>query len=138
MTFGACRLALGNKSESDKYELLRYCGNFNFTIIGGASKLLSFFEKKYKPKNIISYADKRWSNGDIYYKLGFIHVRDTQPNYWYFDRHYKFYHRFGFRKSVLNKKLEYFNPELTEWENMKNNGWNRVWDCGNILFEKKY
>jgi hypothetical protein len=22
------------------------------------------------------------------------------------------------------------DPSLTEWENRKNQGWNRIWDCG--------
>jgi hypothetical protein len=28
-----------------------------------------------------------------------------------------------------------FNPNLTEWENMKNNGYDRIWDCGNFKYE---
>jgi len=31
--------------------------------------------------------------------------------------------------------LETFNPDLTEWENMKVNGFDRIWDCGNLVFK---
>lgn len=135
MTFSKRRLALGkNLTEEGEYELSRFCGNFHFYIIGGASKLLKYFERKYKPSKIITYADKRWSEGGVYFKLGFTHTHDSKPSYWYIKSN-KRIHRFNFRKSELSKKLEVFDSKLTEWENMKNNGWSRIWDCGNMVFE---
>ena len=35
-----------------------------------------------------------------------------------------------FQKKKLENLLENFDPNLTEWENMKNNGFDRIWDCG--------
>lgn len=141
MTFCKRRIAMGKKTtEEGEYELSRYCGNFNFYIIGGASKLLKYFERNYNPSKIVTYADKRWSCGDLYFKLGFTHTHDSSPNYWYFKPHYlsdKLYHRFNFRKNTLSKKLDIFDPNKSEWENMKNNKWNRIWDCGNMVFEKQ-
>jgi hypothetical protein len=52
----------------------------------------------------------------------------------YTDSLYKFYHRFSFRKDQLPKKLSTFDPALTEWENMQLNGYDRVWDCGNLKY----
>ena len=132
---------MGRKvSGEGEYELSRYCGNFHFYVIGGASKLLKYFERNYKPKKIVTYADKRWSMGDLYFNLGFTHTHDSTPNYWYFKNGYiktgEIYHRFNFRKSELPKKLEIFDPNKTEWENMQDNGWDRFWDCGNMVFEK--
>lgn len=139
MTFCKLRKALGNKKTINNfYELLRFCSISNFNIIGGASKLLSYFENKYQPKSIISYADLRWSTGKLYKILGFKFIHNSKPNYWYFENIDKLYHRFNFRKQVLNKKLKSFDPKLSEWKNMKNNGWNRIWDCGNMVFEKLY
>jgi hypothetical protein len=43
-------------------------------------------------------------------------------------------HRFKYRKSELSKLLEYYNHDISEWENMKNNKYDRIWDCGS----KKY
>lgn len=31
--------------------------------------------------------------------------------------------------------LESYNEALTEWENMQQDGWDRIWDCGNYVFE---
>ncbi len=143
MTFCKRRVALGKgKSDDGEYELSRYCGNFNFYVIGGASKMLKYFERNYNPIKIIPYADKRWSTGDLYFKLGFTHTHDSEPSYWYFENHYlndgKIYHRFNFRKNVLDKKLSIFDPNKTEWENMKDNMFDRIWDCGNVVFIKNY
>ena len=38
------------------------------------------------------------------------------------------------KECKLKNKLESFNSELSEWENMKNNGYDRIWDCGNYVF----
>ncbi len=38
-------------------------------------------------------------------------------------------------KHKLPKLLEKFDNELTEWENMQINGFDRIWDCGNNVFE---
>ncbi len=34
--------------------------------------------------------------------------------------------------------LEKFDPAKSEAENMKANGYNRIYDCGNMVFEKIY
>lgn len=132
MTFGKNRF-----SKSDGYELIRFSGNFNFYVIGGASKLLKYFERNYNPNKIVTYADKRWSTGDLYFKLGFKHIHDSAPNYWYFKNNNKLHHRMKFQKHKLNKILDFFDNGKTEWQNMKYNGWDRIWDCGNMVFEKE-
>src|SRR6056300_28455 len=138
MTFCKNRKALGKSHIKGEWELSRYATIANFSIIGGAGKLLKYFERNFEPSKITSYADKRWSEGNLYIKLGFDKIRDSKPNYWYFkDGSLDIKHRYNFRKSILSKKLEFFNKEKTEWEKMKENGWNRIWDCGNMVFEKK-
>ena len=104
-------------------------------MIGGASKLLSYFIKQYKPKKIISYADRRWSDGNLYKKIGFNLVNLTHPSYFYTNDYLIKYHRFSFRKDQLSEKLVLFDPQLTEWENMQLNGYDRIWDCGNLKYE---
>lgn len=137
MTFGNKRIFTNAVSVVGEYELIRYATSI--PVIGGASKLLSYFIKTYNPTKIISYADRRWSNGNLYEKIGFTKVSDGNPNYWYFGRdgNYRRFHRFGFAKHTLPKKLASFDPNISEWENMKNNGWDRTWDCGNLKYEMK-
>ena len=45
--------------------------------------------------------------------------------------------RYSFMKSNLSSKLAKFDANKSEWENMKNNGYDRIWDCGNFVFTKK-
>ena len=142
MTFSSKRCFIGykNKTKNDEeFELCRYTSLSGHSVIGGASKLLSHFIKMYCPKKIISYADRRWtySKDNLYEKIGFEKVSDGTPNYWYFGRdgNYRRLHRFGFRKNVLSKRLAIFDSNLTEWENMQLNGWDRIWDCGSLKYE---
>ena len=137
MTFCKNRKALGKSHVEGEWELSRFATVQNFSITGGAGKLLKYFERNFKPKKITSYADKRWSEGNLYEKLGFDKIRESKPNYWYFKGYKReLTHRFTFRKSELSKKLKTFDPNKTEWQNMQDNGWDRIWDCGNLVFEK--
>jgi len=133
MTFGKLRRALGGTPKVGNYELIRFSSNLH--IVGGASKLLSFFIKKYNPIKIISYADRRWSNGNLYEKIGFTKTSDGMPGYWYFKDDLFRYHRYAFRKDILPKKLTDVDMNLTEWENMQLNGYDRIWDCGHLKYE---
>jgi hypothetical protein len=134
ITFSKLRKVTGNKNTEGSYELLRFCNKLNTNVIGGFSKLLNYFIKNYFPKLIISYADRRWSLGKVYEKNNFNFIHNTPPNYWY-TKYYKIReHRYKYRKSELPKILDNYNDLISEWENMKNNKYNRIWDCGS----KKY
>jgi len=134
MTFGKERIALGSSHRNNVYELNRFCTKQNTTVIGAASKLLQFFIKQTNPSEIVSYADRRWSNGDLYENIGFKFIKNTKPNYWYTDNYTSREHRFKYRKNILSEKLENYDDNLTELENMNNNGYVRIWDAGS----KKY
>lgn len=136
MTFGKLRRNLGYKDEEDTYELLRLCSKSGVSVNGGASKMLKAFIKAYSPKKIITYCDRRWSNGDVYEKIGFRFVRDTKPNYFYVDKDRR-KNRFAFRKDILVKR--YGCPvEMTEKEFCRRNRWYRIYDCGSKLYEMAF
>ena len=139
MTFGKKRKSLGNKNSSeDSFELIRFCNILNYTVTGGFSKLLKFFIQKHNPKLIETFADIRWSGINpketVYNKNGFEFINQTPPNYWYFKNGNSLNrsHRFTFRKDILVKKG--YPKEKTEWEIMKDNGYDRIWDCGSMKF----
>lgn len=142
MTFGKYRISLGHSKniKSDQYELIRYGSIAN--VVGGSSKLLKYFIKTYNPSKIMSYADRRWvfKQKNMYSDNNFELVSITTPNYWYIDKkkYLKRYHRFNFRKSELIKKLKFFDNTLSEWENMQLNGYDRIWDCGNLKYELNF
>ncbi len=129
MTFGGGRLVMnGSKNE---WELLRFCNKVNHSVIGGASKLFKHFIKNYQPKQIISYADRRWSQGNLYNQLGFNKTHNSNPNYFYVINNNR-EHRFKYRKNLLLK--EGFDKNKTEREIMNDRKIYRIYDCGNIVF----
>jgi hypothetical protein len=133
MTFGPSRQFVGNGNT--QWELLRFCNKLNTNVIGGASKLFKHFITEYAPKEIVSYADRRWSNGNLYDKLGFTKYNESKPNYYYIINRRRLY-RFNLRKSVLIKK---FNcpPEMTEHEICLSQQWYRIYDCGCLCYKWK-
>jgi len=128
MTFSYGNISKGSKKEDLVWELNRFCVNYNYHIPGIASKLLSYFKRNFEWNKIFSYADARWSNGNMYYKLGFDYIKNTKPNYWYLQN-YKRIHRFNFRKREDEPK------DIPEWLLRQKEGFYRIWDCGNLKFE---
>ena len=120
------------RKTKNKFELLRFCNKLNTSVVGGASKLLNHFIKEHKPEQIISYADRRWNNGNLYEKIGFTFDHISKPNYYYFvdgDRR----NRFEFRKSVLVER--YGCPDdMSEHKFCLSQHWYRIYDCGNLCY----
>lgn len=137
MTFTQPRVALGQKKQREYYtniwELSRFATNTNYRVPGIASKLLRHFQNNHQWKEIFSYADKRWSTGNLYQQLGFTLTANNKPDYFYIvDGKRK--HRWNFRKDVLKEKLQNFNPNETEYQNMVRHGYFRVWDSGTLKY----
>jgi hypothetical protein len=136
-TFSKPRRALGHtKSEIGVYELSRFATSI--PLVGVLPKILKRLQNTTDCKKVISYADRRFTSKDhnIYNSIGFSLVGETAVNYWYFrNGYFERFHRFGFIKSNLHKRLSSFDPKKTEWQNMVDNDWNRIWDCGNLKYE---
>lgn len=114
-----------------EWELSRFCNLKDTIVVGGASKLFNYFIKTYNPKSIVSYNDRRYFSGDLYPMLGFEFSSNSNPSYHYITPNYKTtMNRMNFQKHLLKSKLPIFDENLSEWENMKNNGFDRIWDCG--------
>jgi hypothetical protein len=119
MTFSKPRF---NKNYD--YELIRFCSKYN--VVGAASKLFSNFIKLYQPNKIVSYSDNRWGTGSVYEKLGFKYLSEA-VGYFYTDYKNR-YNRIHYQKYKLVKAG--YDPALSEWEIMKEQGYDRIWDCG--------
>lgn len=132
MSFNKPRGGIGGKKYD--YEMSRYCVKKHTQIIGGGNKLMKFIEAELKGYTIVTYADRRWSEGDIYPKLGFDKVQITKPNYSYIVGKKREF-RFKFRKQILIS--EGFDPNKTEEQIMRERGIYKIYDCGVITFSKK-
>lgn len=126
MTFG--------KSRYDKnfdYELIRFSSDLNTNVVGGAGKLFKEFRKNYSG-SVISYADRQWSTGEMYKHLGFRMDGKTTAGYFYYHINNKTTHsRLAFQKHRL-KEMPFYNENLSEYDIMKMNGYERIWNSGNI------
>ena len=130
MTF--CKSRFDKKCE---WELSRYCNKLNYTINGAANKLFKYFIHIHSPKNIVTYSDRKIFDGNVYLNMGFQFVKNTTPGYYYIIDNYKtLKSRMGFQKHKLKTILSEFDSSLSEWENMKNHGYDRIWDCGSMKF----
>lgn len=134
MTFGKTRICMNSKSDNDSYELIRFCCEPGYQIIGGASRLIAHFIRTHKPKKIISFSSNDISNGSIYQILGFKHVGES-ISYWYIDQDFNRYHRYTFNKSQLIKKGLASDNALTERQIMDENGFLRIFDSGVTKWE---
>lgn len=126
MTFGKSRF-------KDEYELIRFANKLNCNVIGGAGKLFSHFIKDHTEiSKIISYADRRWSRGNVYEKIGFTKISETIPSYYYCING-ELKNRLNFQKHKL--VAEGADASMTEHEIMKSKGYFRIYDCGCLKFE---
>ena len=130
MTFGKSRF-----SKKYDWELLRFCNKLGYHVPGAASRLLKYFERQHHGESLVSYADRRWSTGNLYRRLDFSLDHKSRPNYFYQKGQMR-YSRVAFQKHKLKDMLKVFDPAQTEVENMMNNGYYRIFDCGNLVFTK--
>lgn len=134
MTFGKPRFG-----KQHEWELLRFCNKLGCHVQGAAGKLLKHFERTWKPKSIVTYADRRWSRGKLYGALGFKLDHASDPNYWYLaPKSLTRFSRMQFQKSKLKDLLQNFDKNKTEVENMLAAGYDRIFDCGNLVFTKNF
>lgn len=115
------------KRATGEHELNRFATSKR--VIGGFTKLLSHFKNNNDWNTIVSFADLRWSEGNIYQNTGWEHVYDTRPDYYWVKNGFR-YHKFRFRHKHLPMLLDVYDPTLSEHVNCKNNGYNKIYNCG--------
>lgn len=103
---------------------------------GIASRLFRWFVTKHNPMWVISYADRRWSQGALYEQLGFTKTVISQPSYSYVRNTLIRHDKSKFRKTKIAHLVEN-GSEKTESEIMKELGYYRVYDCGTIRYDWK-
>lgn len=115
-------------------EMVRYCTLLNMQIVGGLSKLFKNL-LSVLPDTLYTFADLRFYEGSSYEQLGFIFDYKTPVNYWYFDKKNGLLKsRLKYQKHKLPTLLEKFDENLSEYENMLNNNFLRIYDCGSYKY----
>ncbi len=123
MTFNRSRF-----NKNYQWELVRFCNTSGINVVGGFSRLLSYFRTNFEG-SIISYADRRYSDGGVYFKNGFELIRVNKPGYYYVDKNYLIRHnRMKFQKKLIGAY------DCTEYEKAREMGFNKIFDCGSLSF----
>lgn len=128
-------MSFGKNRFGDGIELHRMATKLNTTVVGGSSKLMSYYTKTYEIKHIKTYCDYSKSYGNSYEQIGFKYISKSSPGYFWTDGD-EIYSRYKTQKHKLKVFLgEKYKPELNERDNMMKSGYRRYWDCGNLVFE---
>lgn len=128
MTFSQSNITKGFRKQAGVWELNRFCSDYKYNIRGIAGKLLKYFQRNFDWIRIFSYADRRWSNGNLYYKLGFKLVGQTDIDYWYV-KGIKRIPRWELRKRPDEPK------DIPEHILRVKEGYVKIYGCGNLKFE---
>lgn len=118
------------KKDKETLVLTRLCFKSGLQVVGGAGKLFKScidYCKENNIKNIISWSDNRYSDGNIYEKLGFEKVEDLKPDYYYVNIKAP---KKRLSKQSQSKKNSNCPKEMTELEWANSRGLSRIWDCG--------
>ena len=118
--------------QGHKTELVldRLCFKGGITVQGGASRLfkaLVGYAQANGYSKVVSWSDNRWSQGNVYRKMGFILEQELGPDYSYVDISNP--HR-RYSKQSMKKKGSERTGNLTERELREAEGYSRIWDCG--------
>ena len=83
-TFSALR-KMNYEENYKSAELIRFAVKSGYSVIGGLSKLITHFSALYNPDDIMTYADRDWSAGEVYQKLNFIQTDLLNPQFFSLD-----------------------------------------------------
>lgn len=130
-----------SRFKSDKqFELIRFCFKPGLTVIGAESKMLRYFLRNYNVRSIISYCDLSKFTGKSHLKIGFKTDRNnlTRPEYvWVKSDGTEIATKYEVNKSKLIT-LGLGTDEQTEDEIMRNSGYFKVYNSGNLKFILEY
>lgn len=111
------------KHPTYEWELLRMASKLGVTVVGGMSKILSYFKRQHQPTQLMSYVDRDISNGKSYFACGFTHIANTPPSYWYVDKSYNVHHRQQYQRHKIGQSEEDYTRQL---------GLYRIHNAGNM------
>lgn len=121
-----------SRHKDYEWEIIRFACKKGISVVGGFSRLLKHFIKEHKPKNILTFADRRISTGNLYIKNGFKQISITEPNYFYCKNNLVISRQRCQKHKLLRLLGDSFKPDSSETENMLLNGFSKVYDAGHI------
>lgn len=102
------------------YEWVRYASLSGVRVAGGMGKFLEHFIREHSPQEVMSYADKEWSDGDAYKKLGFVLVSESEPLDFIVDT--RDYTRYSVKKLRRERKLPFPESSASNYQSLRTRG----------------
>ena len=125
-------MAFNRQRGTNAVELIRFCSSGS-THAGMFSKMFKHAINENAYDEVISFADLRYSMGEVYFRNGFEMVKEISPDYRYVVRD-RTYHKSTFTKTGIAKKFKIDMAGITEKEAMTSMGYHRIYDCGKLKF----
>ena len=129
-----------SRFRENEYELIRYANKLGYRVFYSMPRFIKHIQQMNVCSKIISYCDLRYFVASGYKKANFEEIGISPPNYFYFSKSKPLIlmNRIHFQKHKLKNKLKKFDPNLSEWKNMKLNKYDRIFDCGNLKLEYEF
>lgn len=123
-----CSFAKPKAIKDYEWELNNFASMFNFSIDKALEKCIDFFKEKYS-NSIIYYKDRRFP-----LSIDGKPIKETKPIFYYVKGRYRF-SRLDFTKDKQQEIFENFDNNLSEQQNMFNNGYSLIYDCGKLIYK---
>lgn len=125
-------MAFNAQRKTGEVELIRFCSDGK-VYPGMFSKLFKEAVSNHDWRQVISFADRRYSRGEVYENNGFEFVSIASPDYRYFKQ-LKTYHKSTFTKKKIEKRFGIIMEDTTERQAMETLGYSRIYDCGKLKY----
>ena len=126
------------KKHKDYIEIARFASKLDSVVVGGFQKLLKeveFWAKDNNYKGILTYADCRFGDGNVYRKSGFDTDEKIKENFYYCKKQIR---EGRFKHKKIND-IKYINEYgKTEEAQNASRGWYRIYGCGNVTYLKHF
>ena len=121
-----------SRFDKTETELYRFASILNTQVVGGLGKLL----KQIPTEKLISFADRRISGMDSVYLKFFAYRKTLPPSWWGFKSGTNdLNHRLSYTKQKVIQMIgDKYDNNLSCLDNMFNNGYDIIYDCGNYKF----
>jgi hypothetical protein len=121
-TFSKSRIMHDGPVLYRSYELIRFASKQGTTVTGGLGKLIKHFVNEHHAVHLMTYADRDWSAGAGYEKLGFKCVEIISPHHFYIHP----------REMVRYYPLRL--PQGINEEEAIRNGYIRIYNSGSLKY----
>ena len=111
--------------RGDAYECVRLA--FHGHVPGGMSRIMQGLWRLHGKRPITSFIDNRYASGEGHDTIGFEKTGSSPESYqWVFPDRVQ-HQRYLSNDNKISRNLLYFNPELSNEDNIKSNGVFRIW-----------